>query len=40
MHLGRTEANYDEWLDDQRRRFARAMWNSDRAKPASPIEKP
>lgn len=27
MHLNRTQANYDEWLTDQRRRYARAFSN-------------
>jgi uncharacterized phosphosugar-binding protein len=25
MHLGQTQVNYDEWLLDQRRRYARAL---------------
>lgn len=31
MHLGRTEDNYDAWLRDQRRRYARATHDPARA---------
>jgi uncharacterized phosphosugar-binding protein len=34
MHLGRTQANYDEWLTDQRRRYAKALSNPERLTPA------
>lgn len=30
MHLGETQDNYDAWLDDQRRRYARALYNPAR----------
>jgi hypothetical protein len=33
MHLGKTEVNYDEWLTDQRHRYARALSNPDRLLP-------
>jgi uncharacterized phosphosugar-binding protein len=33
MHLGKTEVNYDAWLADQRRRYARALSNPDRLTP-------
>jgi uncharacterized phosphosugar-binding protein len=33
MHLGQTQVNYDEWLADQRRRYARALSNPDRLEP-------
>ena len=33
MHLGQTEVNYDAWLADQRRRYARALSNPDRLAP-------
>jgi uncharacterized phosphosugar-binding protein len=36
MHLGQTEVNYDEWLADQRRRYARALFNPDRLTPVPP----
>jgi uncharacterized phosphosugar-binding protein len=28
MHLGQTHDNYDAWLTDQRRRYARALYNT------------
>jgi len=34
MHLGATQVNYDEWLRDQRRRYARALSNPNRLDPA------
>ena len=33
MHLGQTQVNYDAWLADQRRRYARALSNPDRLAP-------
>lgn len=33
MHLGQTQVNYDAWLRDQRRRYARALSNPDRLDP-------
>lgn len=33
MHLGQTGVNYDEWVRDQRRRFAKATHNPDALKP-------
>jgi len=33
MHLGGYGVNYDEWLGDQRRRYARAMHNPNAVKP-------
>jgi uncharacterized phosphosugar-binding protein len=33
MHLGQTQVNYDEWLADQRRRYARALTNPNRLDP-------
>jgi uncharacterized phosphosugar-binding protein len=33
MHLGQTGVNYDAWLADQRRRFAKALSNPDRMAP-------
>jgi uncharacterized phosphosugar-binding protein len=33
MHLGQTQDNYDTWLADQRRRYARALHNPDRIEP-------
>jgi uncharacterized phosphosugar-binding protein len=33
MHLGQTQVNYDEWLADQRRRYARALSNPNRLEP-------
>ena len=33
MHLQRTQENYDDWLSDQRRRYARALSNPDRLAP-------
>jgi len=33
MHLGRTQVNYDDWLADQRRRYARALSNPNRLEP-------
>lgn len=33
MHLGQTGVNYDAWLADQRRRFARTLSNPDRINP-------
>jgi hypothetical protein len=27
MHLGETRDNYDAWLNDQRERYARALYN-------------
>jgi uncharacterized phosphosugar-binding protein len=33
MHLGQTQVNYDSWLADQRRRYARALYNPDSLKP-------
>ena len=35
MHLGQTQVNYNEWLGDQRRRYARAMQNPNRIFPKS-----
>jgi uncharacterized phosphosugar-binding protein len=35
MHLGQTQANYDEWLRDQRGRYARTLANPDRLTPAN-----
>ena len=34
MHLGQTQVNYDEWLRDQRERYARAIHNPDCVQPA------
>ena len=31
MHLGDTVDNYNAWLSDQRRRYARALWNPHRS---------
>lgn len=33
MHLGQTQVNYDAWLADQRRRYARALSNPKRLTP-------
>lgn len=33
MHLGQTQVNYDSWLADQRRRYARALHNPDKIRP-------
>jgi uncharacterized phosphosugar-binding protein len=33
MLLGRTQVNYDDWLADQRRRYARALSNPNRLEP-------
>jgi uncharacterized phosphosugar-binding protein len=33
MHLGQTSVNYDAWLADQRKRFARALSNPNRLEP-------
>jgi len=33
MHLGQTRANYDEWLADERKRYARALCNPYRLDP-------
>jgi uncharacterized phosphosugar-binding protein len=33
MHLGSTQVNYDEWLADERRRYARALSNPNRLMP-------
>lgn len=33
MHLGQTQVNYDDWLSDQRHRYARALSNPDRLTP-------
>jgi uncharacterized phosphosugar-binding protein len=33
MHLGQTQVNYDEWLADQRHRYARALSNPHRLEP-------
>lgn len=33
MHLNKTQVNYDEWLTDQRHRYARAFSNPDRLSP-------
>jgi uncharacterized phosphosugar-binding protein len=33
MHLNKTRVNYDEWLADQRRRYAKAFSNPDRLSP-------
>jgi hypothetical protein len=35
MHLKQTQVNYDEWLADQRRRYARTLSNPNRLAPAS-----
>ena len=34
MHLGSTQVNYDQWLRDQRQRYARALVNPNRLVPA------
>lgn len=37
MHLGKTQVNYDDWVRDQRRRYAQAIHNPDAVPPvASP----
>ena len=33
MHIGQTRANYDNWLADQRRRYAKALSNPERLTP-------
>ena len=33
MHIADTQDNYDEWLDDQRKRYALATYNPDRIVP-------
>lgn len=33
MHLGQTQVNYDEWLSDQRKRYAKALSNPARLNP-------
>ena len=33
MHLGQTQVNYDDWLSDQRGRYARALSNPNRLTP-------
>lgn len=33
MHLGQTGVNYDAWLADQRRRYARALSNPEKIEP-------
>lgn len=33
MHLGQTEVNYDSWLADQRKRYARATFREDALTP-------
>ena len=33
MHLGQTQNNYDAWLVDQRRRYSRALYESETAGP-------
>ncbi len=33
MHLGQTQMNYDSWLADQRKRFARALYNPNKLEP-------
>jgi len=33
MHLDGYGENYDEWLDDQRKRYARVLYNTDALKP-------
>jgi len=35
MHLNQTQVNYDEWLRDQRRRYAHALHHQQSAPPAS-----
>lgn len=35
MHLGQTAVNYDAWLGDQRKRYARALSNPDALKPVA-----
>jgi uncharacterized phosphosugar-binding protein len=35
MHLGGYGPNYDEWLADQRRRYARALYNPEALRPAT-----
>jgi uncharacterized phosphosugar-binding protein len=35
MHIGHTQVNYDEWLADQRHRYARALCNPNRLVPAN-----
>jgi len=35
MHLGETQVNYDNWLRDQRKRYARALSNPARLDPRS-----
>jgi hypothetical protein len=34
MHLNETEVNYEVWLRDQRKRYARATYNADAVAPA------
>lgn len=33
MHIANTQDNYDEWLDDQRKRYALATYNPNREQP-------
>ncbi len=35
MHIENTQDNYDEWLDDQRKRYALATYNPNRVQPKS-----
>lgn len=35
MHLKNTENNYEAWLRDQRKRYAKAMYNKERVTPKS-----
>jgi uncharacterized phosphosugar-binding protein len=35
MHLGQTQVNYDDWLADQRRRYARTLSNPNRLAPVT-----
>jgi uncharacterized phosphosugar-binding protein len=34
MHLNQTNVNYDDWLTDQRHRYARALFNPNQLEPA------
>ena len=33
MHLGKTQVNYDEWVRDQRQRYAKAIHNPEAVRP-------
>jgi len=39
MHLNNTEVNYDSWLRDQRKRYAKAIQNDDALAPVKNIDK-